>query len=145
TLNASVCATYPPRLYVSTRQGEAGPRCLTRSLSPAERRDLLHRPDLAPRLKGAEQVEEVLDHPLLTLFRAVNPTHNAHDLWELTALYQEVHGAASWHLSFDALGVPDAIWVLPSQNVQPVREPDSLLLVDYYVVQTRAGTLRIAP
>ena len=44
-----------------------------------------------------------------------------------------------------ALGVPDAIWILPSQNVQPVREPDSLRLVDYYAVQTRAGTLRIAP
>jgi HK97 family phage portal protein len=145
TLNASVCATYPPRLFVSTRSGEASPRCLTRSLTPHERHDLFRRPDLAPRLKGAEQVEEVLDHPLLTLLRAVNPTHNAHDLWELTALYQEVHGAAYWQLSFDSLGVPDAIWILPSQNVQPVREPDSLLLVDYYAVQTRTGTLRIAP
>src|SRR3954447_701956 len=52
TLNASVCATYPPRLFVSTRPGEPSPRCLTRSLPPAERRDLLRRPDLAPRLKG---------------------------------------------------------------------------------------------
>ena len=41
--------------------------------------------------------------------------------------------------------MPDAIWILPSQSVQPVREPDSPLLVDYYAVQTRAGTHRIAP
>jgi HK97 family phage portal protein len=145
SLNAAVCATFAPRLFVSTRRGEAAPRCLTRALPLAERRELLRRPELAPRLKGTEQVEEVLDHPLLSLFRAVNPTHNAHDLWELTALYQEVHGSAYWHLSFDSLGVPDAIWVLPSQNVQPVREPDSVQLVDYYAVQTRPGTLRIAP
>src|SRR5690349_2989492 len=41
TLNASVCATYPPRLFVSTRPGQASPRCLTRCLMPDERRDLL--------------------------------------------------------------------------------------------------------
>src|SRR5947209_1058582 len=81
TLNASVCATYAPRLFVSTRPGEANPRCLTRSLSPTERSDLFRRPDLALRLKGAEQIVKVLHHPLLTLLRAVKPTHNAHDLW----------------------------------------------------------------
>src|SRR5262249_31934948 len=113
SLNAAVCATFAPRLFVSTRRGEAAPRCLTRALPLAERRELLRRPELAPRLKGTEQVEEVLDHPLLSLFRAVNPTHNAHDLWELTALYQEVHGSAYWHLSFDTLGVPDDIRGLP--------------------------------
>src|SRR3954454_23792560 len=68
TLNASACATYPPRLFVSTRRGDPAPRCLTRALPPAEQRALLRRPELALRLKGAGQVEEVLDHPLLTLF-----------------------------------------------------------------------------
>lgn len=144
-LNASVCASYPPRLYVATRPGDPEPRCLTRTLAPAERRSLSERPEVAPRLKGAERVEEVLDHPLLALLRAVNPTHSAHDLWELTTLYQEVHGSAYWHLTFDALGVPDAIWVLPSQNVHPVREPDSPRLVDGYRVTTRSGTLRLPP
>jgi HK97 family phage portal protein len=99
---------------------------------------------LALRLKSVERVEEVNDHPLLTLLRAVNPTHNAHDLWELTTLYQEVHGSAYWHLTFDALGVPDGIWVLPSQNVRPVHEPGSTRLVDGYEVQTREGARRLA-
>ena len=145
SLNAAVCATYPPRLYVSTRPGEPQPRCLTRALPPAERRQLLARPGLAVRLKGAEHVEEVLDHPLLTLFRAVNPVFNAHDLWEMTTLYQEVHGSAYWQLTFDDLGLPDALWVLPSQAVRPVREQDSVNLVDYYEVQTRNGSVRVSP
>lgn len=145
SLNAAVCATYPPRLYVSTHPGEPEPRCLSRALSTFEERRLLERPGLGMRLKGTEQVREVLDHPLLTLLRAVNSQHSAHDLWELTTLYQEVHGSAYWHLTFDDLGVPNAIWILPSQNVRAVREQDSPQLVDYYEVQTRPGTARLAP
>ncbi len=145
TLNASVCATYPPRLYVATRRGEMRPRCLTRGLSAGEHRALHTRPELAPRIKASERIEEVLEHPLLRLLRAVNPTHNAHDLWELTTLYQEVHGSAYWHLTFDGLGVPEAIWVLPSQQVRLVRSPESGALVDYYEVQTATGAERIAP
>lgn len=143
SLNAAVCATYPPRLYVSTRPDEPPPRLLTRCLSVAEQRSLRDRPELRPRFKGAEQILEVLEHPLLSLFRAVNPRHNAHDLWELTTLYQEVHGSAYWYLTFDDLGRPEGIWVLPSQQVTPVREPDSTELVDSYQVQTTSGPRRV--
>jgi HK97 family phage portal protein len=135
SLNASVCASYPPRLYVRSRPGDPEPRCLTRRLSLAERKHL----------RTAEHVEEVIEHPLLTLLRAVNPTHNSHDLWELTTLYQEVHGSAYWHLSFGPLGVPEAIWILPSQHVQAVREAGSSELVDAYVVRTLVGVERVTP
>ena len=145
SLNAAVCATYPPRLYVSTHPGEETPRCLTRSLSAPEQRRLLAHPGLPVRVKGAEQVREVLDHPLLALLRTVNPQHSAHDLWELTTLYQEVHGSAYWNLTFDELGVPEAVWILPSQNVRAIRQQDSPNLVDYYEVQTRPGTTRLPP
>jgi phage portal protein BeeE len=137
SLNASVCASFPPRLYVSTQPGQPEPRCLTRRLGLAEKKALGR--------KAVEHVEEVLDHPLLTLLRAVNPTHNAHDLWELTTLYQEVHGSAYWYLRFGPLGVPESIWVLPSQQVTAVRDDNSTELVDAYEVRTRLGTQRLAP
>lgn len=140
-LNAAVCASYPPRLYVRTRPGDAEPRCLSRAVVAGERKSLLQRAGLT----GAERIEEVLDHPLRTLLRAVNPTHNAHDLWELTTLYQEVQGSAYWLLSFDALGTPNAVWVLPSQHVRPVRDEGSRALVDAYEVRTRQGSLRLPP
>ena len=41
------------------------------------------------------------------------------------ALYQEVLGSAYWYLDAGPLGPPQAVWVLPSQNVQPRREPGS--------------------
>jgi hypothetical protein len=137
SLNASVCASYPPRLFVSSRPGDPEPRCLTRRLSPIERKGL--------GIKAVDHVEEVVEHPLLTLLRAVNPTHNAHDLWELTTLYQEVHGSAYWYLSFGTLGVPESIWVLPSQHVQAVRNDGSTELVDAYEVRTQMGVVRLPP
>src|SRR6266581_705583 len=84
TLNASVCATYPPRLYVATHPGQTQARCLTRALPAGVENRLRASPFLPPRITKAAQLEEVLDHPLLTLLQNVNPLHNAFDLWELT-------------------------------------------------------------
>ncbi|MBI3406948.1 MAG: phage portal protein [Planctomycetes bacterium] len=131
SINAAVCASFPPRLYVSTAKDQASPRCLTRSLGAAERRRLEHRFQSCS-LKSAT-VEEVVDHPLLTLLRQVNPIHNSFDLWELTELYLEVHGSAYWLLDLDPLlGTPANIWILPAQLVTPRREPQSRNLVDSY-------------
>jgi HK97 family phage portal protein len=71
--------------------------------------------------------------------------HNAFDLWELTTLYQEVHGSAYWLMNFDALGVPAEIWILPGQNVTPRHEPDSRNLVDYYEYVTGHHQQRFRP
>ena len=60
--------------------------------------------------RGAQAIEEVVEHPLLSLLRQVNTTHNAFELWELTQLYMEVHGSAYWLLQDDeAVGIPAAI------------------------------------
>src|SRR5436305_834355 len=80
-----------------------------------------------------EQIDGVTDHQLLTLLASVNPVHSVFDLWELTTLYQEVHGCAYWYLDRGPLGDPDAIWILPAQNVTPRRQPSSSKLVDYYL------------
>ncbi len=136
SLNAAVCASFPPRLYVTTRPGEHQPKCLTRPVS----RKCLQRLQADPRYeihtRSAEHVAEVTQHPLLDLLAQVNPVHNSFDLWELTTLYQEVHGAAYWFLDLGPLGVPQQIWILPSQNVTPRRRPDSTHLVDFYAYRT---------
>lgn len=137
SINAAVCASFPPRLYVATRPGDAAPRCRTRSLEATTMRRLLTLKSEVPNLKSAI-VEEVTEHPLLTLLRQVNPVHNSFDLWELTELYLEVHGSAYWLLDFDGtFGIPEQIWILPSQNVTPFRKPDSPRLVDWYEYRGR--------
>lgn len=145
SMNAQVCAHFPPRLYVATQPGQAEPRCLTRELEPGAEKKLRSQSYLPRQLTRAAKITEVLEHPLLDLLRQVNPIHNSFDLWELTTLYQEVQGSTYWQLSFDPLGVPREIWILPSQNVTPCREPDSPNLVDYYAYRTGSKEERFSP
>jgi HK97 family phage portal protein len=145
SLNASVCANYAPRLYVATHNGQKPAKCLTKTLHPAGEARLRARKDLPPALTKAARIEEVLDHPLLTLLRQVNPIHNAFDLWELTHTYLEVHGKAFWYLTPGPFGVPQEIWVLPTQNVTPMRRQDSPSVVDYYEYRTGARTQNFPP
>jgi hypothetical protein len=92
SLNASVCAAYPPRLFVATAPDQPRPRCRTRELHPAVEQRLrsLFRSGSGGhfRYKGA-RLEEVLDHPLLTLLAHGNPVHNAFDRWEPTCLWMK--------------------------------------------------------
>jgi HK97 family phage portal protein len=145
TINAAVCASYPPRLYVSTLENQPMARCLTKELHPKVDSYLRSRPRLPSRITKSAKLQEVLDHPLLTLFQKINPFHNAYDLWELTTIYQEVHGCAYWKLETGMLGIPDQIWILPSQNVTPKREPNSPNIVDYYEYRTGSKAQRFKP
>jgi HK97 family phage portal protein len=130
SINAAVCAASPPKLYVQTNPGQPAPRCLTRNIDAAFMQKLrLHSAIRNP----TSAIEEVVDHPLLTLLWQVNPVHNAFDLWEITQLYLEVHGSAYWLLDVAPLvNVPNQIWILPAHLVTPRREPGSGRVVDYY-------------
>lgn len=133
SVNAAVCTSFPPRLYVATGRHQPEPRCQTRNLSPETIGRLKATPHLDRFTRKAEQLAEVVDHPLLDLLRQVNETHNGFDLFELTELFLEIHGTAYWLLEIDpVLNIPAAIWILPSQHVAPKREANSSRLVDYY-------------
>jgi hypothetical protein len=84
SINAAVCAAYPPRLYVATDADQPEPKCLTKRLDRWTEKRLRSRPTLPAVFTRSRQIEEVLDHPLLTLLRKVNPVHNSFDLWTNT-------------------------------------------------------------
>src|SRR5687767_7869348 len=54
SLNAAVCASFAPRLFVRTAAGQPRPRCLTRALSASDERRL------RGMRQGTSRVEEVL-------------------------------------------------------------------------------------
>jgi HK97 family phage portal protein len=145
SINAAACAAFPPRLYVATHDRQPPPRCSTRALPHAVEKRLRARSTLPARHKQALQLEEVVEHPLLTLLRQVNPVHNAFDLWELTTFHQETVGSAYWLLDFDTLGMPTAIWPLPPQCVTPHREQGSQQLVSYFEFRQGATVTRYSP
>jgi len=138
SINAAVCASFPPRLYVRTVPGQPPFKGLTQPISP---RHTLHL-----QRKGQENIEEIVDHPLLTLLRQVNAVLNGFDLLELTQLYLEVHGSAYWLIEDnDVLGIPEAIYLLPSQHVSLLRAPDSRDFVDAYEYRSGGGAARYRP
>lgn len=143
-INAAVCASFPPRLYVATTGMDSAPRCLTRAVSPDQWHFLRTQATLPARWKNCDRIEEVLEHPLLTLLQQVNPVHNGFDLWELTQFYLEVHGCAYWYLDIDpVLEIPANIWILPSHLVQPRRTRNSPAVVDYFEIRTGTTLERI--
>lgn len=137
TINAASCASHQPKLYVETEKGQPSPKCGTKPISRKARKEM----------EGSSkvQVEEVTDHPILTLFEQVNPYLNAFDLWELTTLYQEVLGQAYWLLEFGPMSIPNAIWPLPPQCVTPHRDSNSSNLVDYYEYRDGGAGQRFTP
>jgi HK97 family phage portal protein len=151
TINAAVCAAFRPRLYVATEPTlQAQARCYTKPIDARTEKALRRNPILPTHITTAQKLEEVVAHPLLTLFRQVNPIHNSFDLWELTTLYQEVHGCAYWYLQLGPLGVPENIWILPAQNVAPKRRPEgagthSRNIVDFYEYRIGARTHEFRP
>src|SRR5688572_4415583 len=76
SINAAVCASFPPRLFVVNGPDQPPLHLRTRSLDLRTQRRLL-----AHAHSSASAIEEVVDHPLLTLLRQVNPIHNSFDLW----------------------------------------------------------------
>lgn len=125
SLNASVCASFSPRLYYR------GARSPWPTLSKGT---------------GLSGVHEVVEHPLLDLLRQVNPVHNAHDLWELTALDQEIFGSSYWMVEEDVkTGLPAAIWPLPAHRVKPRRDSESRHPVDYYELRRQQKVEKLLP
>ncbi|VTR96804.1 phage portal protein [Tuwongella immobilis] len=145
SINASVCAAFPPRLFfrsVGSHSGQLPGKLpgggTTRALPPAIAKAMA-------RATRADRVDEVIDHPLLTLLDRVNPVHNLHDLLELTTLEQEIHGTAYWLIQNGPHGYPDAIWPLPAHLVTPTRRPESTALVDAYEYRVGTTTQQFAP
>ncbi len=145
SINASVCAAYPPRLFVTTSSDQPEPRCLRRPLSRRQDQRLRTLAYLPAQVQRARVIEEVYSHPLLDLLAHANPAHNRFDLWEVTTFYQETVGSAYWYVEFGLLGMPEHIWILPAQNVTPKRRPGSTNLVDYYEYRIGATTTEYQP
>lgn len=62
-------------------------------------------------------------HPLLQLFREVNPYDTSISLWTRTMMFLELTGNAYWYLPEDLNGQIAEIWVIPSQYMRVL--PDS--------------------
>lgn len=118
--NGAAVAEVPLRLYAARGTGQTKSRALARTLSKAERKKLF---DRNPYLKSnvyartAEDIEEIIVHPFNELIRNINDYRNQYETFEETTIFNDVTGNAYWAIETNAMGVPSALYLLPSQNV----------------------------
>ncbi len=135
-LNSDTTACKKLRLYVKTSAKDRKPRVPVRPVKSAQLDYLYKEYGHQEFFKDFATVEEVIEHPILKLFKFVNESNfsDEYSLFRDTQLYLEVVGTAYWFLDTTGsiFGQPKQIWLLPSQYVEPKQEPGSKNLVDYY-------------
>lgn len=134
SINANAVAATPLRLY--SAKDEIG-RVSSRSVSRHRKAYLFgdgpgdQRPSTAVLRKSAmygDDMQEVVDHPILDLLNSANPYLNGFDLSVLRVLYGELTGNAYLHPVIDeASGVPIELWPLAPQHVEVIPDEDTFL------------------
>lgn len=139
SLNARSCASVPLRLYgtVSSKGKKikwAGTdvEVQTRRISRAKRREFEQSRSLQSYVTKAADVEEIVEHPFLDLIKSANPFFNMSDILELLYLYLDCAGDSYWYLVKNGAGVPEQIWTLPAQYVEPVPGKDLETFIEGY-------------
>jgi len=66
-------------------------------------------------------------HPLLRLLEEVNPIQTRYGLWAETMAFLELTGNAYWYIAANGLGTPAEIWVIPSQHMRVVPDPQTFI------------------
>ena len=123
SINASAVAAVPLRLYArKTYKNQKFKSIDTKPVS-RERRNWLFdgsSSEIQEYLTKAVDVEEVLEHPFLKLMRRPNPFIPAFVVKETTVLFTDLTGDAYWYIVRNRRGVPQQIWVIPTQNLKPI-------------------------
>jgi len=133
-INATAMAGMPLRLYVAKGSRSKTFKLIeTRVISRQQKDYLFSEASLQPYLRKAVDIEEVIDHPFFDLMKNVNGFNNQFDLIELTGIFLELTGNAYWYLPKNGLGVPTEIWVLYSQWMRIV--PDPQKFIKGYILQ----------
>lgn len=128
-LNANAVARIPLRLYDARKGGQARPKSWW-GPQPIGQTSRQHAKALArfkalgytaKALAGAEEVEEITNHPLLDAVMRVNEDLDHGQLLMYTVLSMDVVGSAYWWPDMNfSTGTPKEIWALPPHLVLPM-------------------------
>ena len=117
--NANVCAQVPLKLYV-VRRAENTKKILFKTQLIDNEKQCFLQHKLAERVLGNYELEEVLEHPIITLMRQVNPYQNAYELRYLTFAFLEAVGNNYWWLKKGEMGMTDEIYPLYPQYIKVI-------------------------
>lgn len=123
TIAEQIASNKPNLSYVTRKDPAAGRTEKRRALLPLQSHE-----DLKP-------LE--YDHPLSRLLDDPNEPDTSFDLWYETVLFLLLTGSAYWWVPKNKLGLPEAIWVIPSHWVWPI--PGNGKVTGYYELRPVEG------
>ena len=123
SLNASSVASQDLRLYATT-EGNESTKFLHKTRPVSKQVEYYIRNDSCrkslARVRRAENIVEIIDHPILDLLENINVYENNFGSFELTSIYLDMIGDSYWYIVKDSMGVPESIWILQSQRMKIV-------------------------
>lgn len=127
-LNAQGVIKPTLRLY---RKATNGSKCRweSRKLGKFEQKLLSNREKL--RVSDSQRLEELADHPLLTLLNQPNGYADWVGFLELTQLFQEIVGSAYWQVVKNPIGIPVELWLLCPQHLKTLLDDNTGRIVEY--------------
>lgn len=97
------------------------------------------------RIIQEEEMEEVVQGPLVDLLHYVNPHWSDNRLWEMTSMSLDLYGRCFWF--FDRLGrkLPQEIWWARGDRVEVVVDPKKYIAGYIYTPPNGGGPIAFAP
>ena len=139
-VSAARFASTPLRLYASRGVGESSVKNFkTRKVDKEHAKWLRTRKSL-DNVAGAEDFEELAEHPLLDLLQNVNEQENSFEIKELTSVMLDLTGNAFWMVEKDKMGVPSKFFVLRSQWVRIIPDREKFIKGYWYGYNNAWGT-----
>lgn len=139
-LNAVAMSAAPLRLFSVRRKGEGMPKTAPfRRLEKYAQKQVMQK----QKITGDDNTEvvEITEHPFLELLKKVNSFRNGFDHMEETSLFQDCTGNAYWYVERNQAGLlqgtPTAVWILPSNYVSIVPDPEKYIAGYIYGVYGR--------
>jgi HK97 family phage portal protein len=148
-ISATRLASTPLRLYATRGTGESSVKNFrTKPVKREEARRLRHQCKGLEHVAGAEDFEELEEHPLLDLLQNVNEQENSFEVKELTSIMLDLTGDAYWMIEKDRMGIPSKFFVLRSQWVRIIPDRETFVKGYWYGYNNAWGTdtrLELAP
>jgi len=131
SLRADAVATTNLGLYSTQGKSTIAP---ARAIKSANASYLAKQSSLRPWLRKAatmDDVVEIVEHPLLDLFKRVNPWHNQFEFFECLSIYLDLLGKCHVFMARDELGRVVELWPLPPDKIRGVYSRETL--IDHWI------------
>jgi len=148
TTNGASVASQDLHLYATVEQGQSEQYLhKTRNVSKNKLEFIKEGSSVKSlaKIRRADNVVEILDHPLINLLTNINDNNNNFESFELTQIYLDMIGDSYWYVEKDSIGLPKAIYVLQSQHMNIIPAKGTNKFIKGYLYGNTKNSVKFRP